>query len=106
MQLDAGRRDTQRLSRQLSQQHAAKEAALAAAARDSRHQRECLAGDLEGATTAMQDAVRRLAASEAHSRELGEALAAEQQQVQQLKLDVLYLRQRAAGARTAAAAAQ
>jgi hypothetical protein len=104
LQLEAARREAQKLQRQLSAHQASSAAALDAAAKESRTQRESLAGDLEGATTAMQDAVKRLAASEATRSALRQALDEEQRRVQQLTWDVAYLRQRAAAAKAAAGA--
>lgn len=53
-------------------------------------------GDLEGATTAMQEATRKLAATEEQCSNLRQQLAAAQRLQQQLQLDVAYLRSRRA----------
>jgi hypothetical protein len=61
------------------------------------------AGDLEGATTAMQEATRKLAASEVECSSLRQQLAAKQRLQQQLEFDVAYLRSRRVPAVAAAA---
>lgn len=62
------------------------------------------AGDLEGATIAMQEATRQLVASEVECSSLRHQLAAKQRLQQQLEFDVAYLRSRRAPAAPAAAA--
>ncbi|WIA13514.1 hypothetical protein OEZ85_007087 [Tetradesmus obliquus] len=62
--VDVLQQELRRLQQQLARQQRAADAALAAARAEALSSRESLAGDLEGATIAMQEATRKLVASE------------------------------------------
>eukprot|EP00879_Flechtneria_rotunda_P008059 GHRR01008442.1.p1 GENE.GHRR01008442.1~~GHRR01008442.1.p1 ORF type:complete len:692 (+),score=349.04 GHRR01008442.1:804-2879(+) len=96
--IDSLQQDVRHLQQQISRHQRAASAALAAVQAQETSRRQSLAGDLEGATTAMQDATRRLAASEAETANVRQQLQAAMRRQQQLEFDLTYLRARRLGA--------
>ncbi|KAF6251682.1 hypothetical protein COO60DRAFT_594238 [Scenedesmus sp. NREL 46B-D3] len=94
--VDVLQQELKQLQQQLARQQRSADAALAAARAEALSSRTSLAGDLQGATTAMQEATRKLAASESQCSNLQQQLAAKQRLQQQLEFDVAYLRSRRA----------
>ncbi len=96
VQVQALQKEVKRLTAALSRQQLASDRALQLVQEDMRSRRESLAGDLEGATGAMQEAARKLTSSEEECRALRHELLLAQRGQQALALDCQYLRARMA----------
>ncbi len=96
MQILSLERKVRQLQSQASRQQLAADHAFQSLHWEMRSRRESLAGDLEGATTAMQDAARRLAAAEDQVAALQQELLAGRRVTERLSLDCEYLRRRLA----------